>query len=165
MSELKTKASQASVNDFIKAVPDETRRADAQALLRLFRKVTGLPPKMWGTSIVGYGSYHYKSERSRQEGDWMLTGFSPRKDSLSIYVIPGFDDYGPLLKKLGRFKTSVGCLNVKKLADIDLAVLEQLIARSLSDMKKNTAQNSCQRRSLRGWLRTDAGSTDQQRGV
>jgi hypothetical protein len=136
MSELKTKVNCASVTDFIKAVPDEARRADCQVLLRLFKKATGLPAKMWGASIVGYGSYHYKSERSRQEGDWMLTGFSPRKDSLSIYIIPGFADYGPLLKRLGKFKTSVSCLYVKKLADVDLVVLEKLIARSLVDMNK-----------------------------
>ena len=100
------------------------------------KKVTGLPPKMWGSELIGFGSYQYKSERSRQEGDWMLTGFAPRKDSLSIYIIPGFTAYGSILKKLGRFKTSVSCLYVKKLADIDLAVLEQLIARSVADMKK-----------------------------
>lgn len=141
MSELKTKVNQASVSAFIKAVPDEARRADCQALLKLFKKVSNLPAKMWGTSIVGFGSYHYKSERSRQEGDWMLTGFSPRQDSLSIYIIPGFANYGPLLKKLGKFKTTVSCLYVKKLADIDLVVLEQLIARSLVDMKKQHQVN------------------------
>ena len=136
MSELKTKVNRGSVVEFIKAVPDEGRRADCKTLLQLFKKVTGLPAKMWGSSIIGFGSYHYKSERSRQEGDWMLTGFAPRKDSLSIYIIPGFTAYGSILKKLGKCKTSVSCLYVKKLADIDLAVLEQLIARSVADMKK-----------------------------
>jgi hypothetical protein len=136
MGELKTKVNKASATAFIKAVPDEARRRESQSLLDLFKKVTCLQPKMWGSNIIGFGSYHYKSERSRQEGDWMLTGFSPRKDSLSIYIIPGFSDYGELLKKLGTFKTSVGCLYIKKLADIDLKVLEQLVRRSVADMKR-----------------------------
>jgi hypothetical protein len=136
MGELKTKANKASVNGFIAAAADESRRADCRVLLKLFRKATGLPAKMWGTSIIGFGSYHYKSERSRQEGDWPLTGFAPRKDSLALYIMPGFKAYGPILKKLGKFKTGVGCLYVRKLADVDLDVLEALVRRSVADMKK-----------------------------
>jgi hypothetical protein len=105
-------------------------------LLKLFRKVTGRVPRLWGNGIVGFGSYHYKSERSKQEGDWPLTGFAPRKQNLAIYVMPGFAAYGALLKKLGTFKTSVGCLYIHQLADIELAVLEELIRRSVFDMRK-----------------------------
>jgi hypothetical protein len=136
MGEIKTKVNKASVSGFLKSVPDETRRADALALLTLFKKVTGMAPKRWGTSMVGFGSYHYKSERSKQEGDWPLTAFSPRKDALSIYIMPGFTPYTSLLKNLGKFKTGVGCLYVRKLADVDLDVLEELIRRSFADMKQ-----------------------------
>ena len=136
MSEIKTKVSDASVAQYIAAVADEGRRQDSRALLRLFAKVTGLAPKLWGNGMVGFGSYHYKSERSRQEGEWPLTGFAPRKQNLAVYVMPGLDPYAGLLKKLGKFKTGVGCLYIKKLADVDLAVLEELIRRSVADMKK-----------------------------
>ncbi len=136
MSELKTRVSDASVEDFIKAVPDEAKRTDSIKLLELFKKVTGEEPKMWGTSIIGFGKYHYKSERSRQEGDWPLTGFSPRKQNLSLYIMPGFDDYQDLLKDLGKHKTSVGCLYVNKLADVDLIILEKLVKKSYLDMKE-----------------------------
>ncbi|HUP16120.1 MAG TPA: DUF1801 domain-containing protein [Acidimicrobiia bacterium] len=104
-------------------------------MLKLFSKVTGEKPKMWGSSIVGFGSYHYKSERSRQEGDWMLTGFSPRKQNLTLYVLPGFGNYQDLLKDLGKHKTSVGCLYINKLADVDMAVLEKLIKETYAAMK------------------------------
>jgi hypothetical protein len=136
MSELKTTMNEASVPDFIHAVPDETKRKDSLTLLELFTKITGETPKMWGTSIIGFGQYHYKSERSKQEGDWPLTGFSPRKQNLTLYIMPGFDDYADLLKDLGKHKTSVGCLYINKLADVDLAVLEKLVAKSFSAMKK-----------------------------
>ncbi len=105
-------------------------------LLELFTRVTGEQPKMWGTSIIGFGSYHYRSEKSKQEGDWPLTGFSPRKQNLTLYIMPGFGGYQDLLKDLGKCKTSVGCLYINKLADVDLAVLEKLIATSFTDMKK-----------------------------
>jgi len=136
MSEIKTKVSDASVEDTIAAVPDQARRQDSRALLELFGKVTGLAPRLWGNGMVGFGSYHYKSERSRQEGDWPLTGFAPRKQNLAIYVMPGFAAYAGLLKKLGKFNTGAGCLYVNKLADVDPAVLEELIRRSVADMKK-----------------------------
>ena len=137
MSELKTQVNDASAEDFVQSVPDETKRKDSQELLKLFSKVTGEQPKMWGSSIVGYGKYHYKSERSRQEGDWMMTGFSPRKQNLTLYIMNGFGEYGDLLKKLGKHKVSVGCLYINKLADVDLTVLEQLVAKSYAAMKKN----------------------------
>jgi hypothetical protein len=136
MAELKTKKTAASPAAFVAAVKDEGKRKDAQALLKLFKEATGEVPKMWGSSIVGYGQYHYKSERSRQEGDWMLTGFSPRVANLTLYVMPGFKDYGPLLKKLGKHKTSVGCLYIKKLADVETKVLAQIIKASVRDMRR-----------------------------
>lgn len=136
MSTPKTTVNDASVTDFIAAVPDEAKRNDCFTLLELFTKVTGEQSKMWGASIIGFGTYHYKSERSKQEGDWPLTGFSPRKQNLTLYIMPGFNDYQELLKRLGKHKVSVGCLYINKLADVDLAVLEQLIAATFADMKK-----------------------------
>jgi hypothetical protein len=132
---LKTTVNDASVEDFINKVEDEVKRQDSRTLLKLFAKVTGEKPRMWGSSIIGFGSYHYKSEKSRQEGEWMLTGFSPRKQNLTLYVIPGFDDYQDLLSELGKHKTSVGCLYINKLADVELAVLEKLVKRSFAAMK------------------------------
>ena len=135
MATPKTTVNDANVEDFINKVEDEVKKQDSLALLKLFSKVTGEKPKMWGSSIIGFGSYHYKSEKSRQEGDWMLTGFSPRKQNLTLYVMPGFDDYQDLLGDLGKHKTSVGCLYINKLADVDLGILEKLIKRSFSAMK------------------------------
>src|SRR5688572_19077944 len=135
MAEIKTKATKASVTDFIRGVP-ERKRGDAQELLRLFKKVTGEKPKMWGASIIGFGSYHYKSERSAQEGEWPFTGFSPRKQNMTIYIMPGFKEQSDLLKKLGKHKKSVGCLYINKLEDVDLTILEKIIKRSLATMKK-----------------------------
>ncbi len=136
MAELKTKKTKASVAAFINSVSDERRRADAKQLLSIFKEATGMKPAMWGSSIVGFGSYHYKSERSTQEGDWPLTGFSPRKGSLTIYVMPGFKQYAALLKKLGKHKTSVGCLYVNKLSDLHIPTLKMLIKRSVKEMQK-----------------------------
>lgn len=136
MGEIQTKVTTASVADFVRAIPDEKKRADAQELLRIFKEATGERPKLWGTSIIGYGMYHYKSERSTQEGDWPLTGFSPRKQNLTIYIMPGFTAYGVLLKKLGKHTTSVSCLYIKKLADIDTKVLGEIIKRSVKEMQK-----------------------------
>lgn len=135
MAELKTKKTEASVEDFLNSAP-ENRREDAFELLKLFKKVTGEEPKMWGSSIVGFGQYHYKSERSSQEGDWMLTAFSPRKANLTLYLMPGFEKVADLLAKLGKHKTSVGCLYINKLADVDINVLEQVIDISFKEMKK-----------------------------
>lgn len=139
MSTIKTQVNDASVLDFINAETDDVKRSDSLTLLKLFTKITGENPKMWGTSIIGFGKYHYKSERSKQEGDWPLTGFSPRKQSLTIYIMPGFHDYADLLKKLGKCKTSVGCLYINKLADVDISTLESIIKKSFETMKeKNT---------------------------
>lgn len=136
MSELKTKLNDASVEDFLNAVPEEAKRADGFELLKLFTEVTGEPAKMWGTSIVGFGQYHYKSERSSQEGDWPLTGFSPRKAALTLYLGLSVDDYADQLAKLGKHKTGKGCLYIHKLADVDLTVLRELIDTAFHDMKR-----------------------------
>lgn len=136
MSKLKTVKNNASVVDFINSVPDEQKRQDCLTLLQVFKEATGEDPSMWGSSIVGYGSYHYKSERSRQEGDWPLTGFSPRKQSLTIYIMPGFDSYSDRLAKLGKYKHSVSCLYIKKLANVDTKILTQMIKDSAEQMRK-----------------------------
>lgn len=142
MSELKTKASNASAADFLEQVEDEQKRADSFRLVELFTKVTGEQPKMWGSSIIGFGTYHYKSERSKQEGDWLATGFSPRKQNLTLYIMPGFDDLTDLLQKLGKHKTSVGCLYINKLADVDEAVLEKIIEKVYQFMKETYGLDS-----------------------
>lgn len=136
MAELKTKPNDASVEDFLNSVPSAIKREDSFTLLEMFKKVTDEKPKMWGSSIVGFGQYHYKSERSSQEGDWPLTAFSPRKQNLTIYVMPGFVGVKDLLKDLGKHKTSVGCLYINKLADVDETVLEKIIKKSFLDAKK-----------------------------
>lgn len=133
MSENKTVATEADVTAFLEAVEHPTRRADAFALDRLFRDVTGWAPRMWGPSIVGYGSYHYVYDTGR-EGDFLATGFSPRKANLSIYIMPGYQDYGSIMSRLGKHKTGRSCLYVNKLADIETSVLEELIRAGLRDL-------------------------------
>jgi hypothetical protein len=136
MAELKTKKTTVRPASFIAGIADAQKQKDAKALLTLMREATGMKPAMWGESIVGFGQYHYKSERSAQEGDWPLTGFSPRVANLTVYIMPGFKDYAPLMKKLGKYKTSVSCLYIKKLSDVDTAVLKKLIAASVREMRK-----------------------------
>lgn len=135
MSTIKTLVNDASVEDFINQVADETKKQDSFALLAIYMRVTGEEAKMWGTSMIGFGQYHYKSERSTQEGDWPLAAFSPRKQNLTLYIMPGFKDYSGFLEKLGKHKTSVSCLYINKLSDIDIKVLEKLIAKSYEDAK------------------------------
>lgn len=140
MAELKTKMTKASALEFIETVPDAKKRADAKKLLALFKKATKEKPVMWGTSIIGFGMYHYKSERSSQEGDWPLTGFSPRKQNLTVYIMPGFKAYGSLLKKLGPHKISGGsCIYLKNLEGVHLPTLEKIITESVKEMKKRYA--------------------------
>lgn len=131
----KTAPTRASVAAFIAAVADETRRADAKKLDKMFRDITGEKPALWGPSIIGYGSYHYKYESGR-EGEMCRTGFSPRKANLVLYILPGFKDYAPLLKKLGKHKTGKSCLYINKLADVDEVVLRDLIAKSWAWMNE-----------------------------
>lgn len=130
MTDNKTQATQSDVAEFLAAVDHPTRRADAARLDALFREVTGWAPQMWGPSIVGYGAYHYRYESGR-EGDMCATGFSPRKANLSIYILPGYADFGPLLTRLGKHKMGKSCLYINKLSDIDEAVLRQLIRAGL----------------------------------
>jgi hypothetical protein len=137
MAELKTKPTKKSAKAFLESVTPEVRRKDSLILLEIFKEATGEKPMMWGESIVGFGMYHYKSERSRQEGDWPLVGFSPRKQNLSIYLISGNKDkYKDLLQKLGKHKTSVGCLYINKLVDVDLKILTRLVKECYKDNKK-----------------------------
>lgn len=137
MSELKTLPNDASVESFIDQVPDETRRNDSIKLLGMFEKITSQKAKMWGTAIIGFGQYHYKSERSTQEGDWPLVGFSPRKANLTLYVMSDFSNLSDLLEKLGKHKTSKACLYINKLSDIDIPILEKIIDKAYQDAKKN----------------------------
>jgi hypothetical protein len=134
-AELKTKVNNASVEGFLNSVKDEQTREDCFEILKIMKQVTKEEPKMWGTSIIGFGSYHYKGASGR-EGDWMLTGFSPRKQNLTLYLMHGFDEQKDLLKKLGKHKTSMGCLYIKKLDDVDKKVLKELVAGSVKRMKQ-----------------------------
>lgn len=134
MSELKTKVNNASVKDFLNSIENEQTRKDCIEISKMMEGVTKARPKMWGTSIVGFGSYHYTGKSGR-EGDWMLTGFSPRKQNLTLYLMGGFDSEKDLLKKLGKHKTSVGCLYIKKLEDVDRNVLKELVTASVKKMK------------------------------
>ena len=133
MAEIKTKVTDASVEDFLNSVDNDTRRQDGFELLKMYKRVTKMEPKMWGPSMVGFGQYHYKSERSSQEGDWPLAAFSPRKQNLTLYVYP--NNHPELLKDLGKHKTSVGCLYINKLADVDMKVLEKIVAASFKKAK------------------------------
>jgi hypothetical protein len=134
MAELKTKATTASVADFIDAVGDEERRKDCRTVAKIMQKATGAKPKMWGPSIIGFGDHRYKYETGR-ELDWFLAGFSPRKRDLTLYIMPGFDRYPDLMASLGRHSTGKSCLYVKRLADIDTKVLEKLVTESVKHMK------------------------------
>ena len=137
MAELKTKKTNASVSAFINSVKDEKRKADAKKLVKIFESATKAKPKMWGTSIIGFGTYHYKSSKSTQEGDWFLAGFSPRKQAMSIYIMSGFKGVEKILKDLGPHKRSSGCcLYIKDLDDIHIPILKKLIKTSVFEMKE-----------------------------
>ena len=132
----KTVATTKSVAGFIKTVEDKLRQADCFSIIEIMKQQTGFEPKMWGPAIIGFGTYHYQSERSKQAGEWLMTGFSPRKQYLTVYIITGVKKYPELLKKLGKFTASTGsCLNIKRLSDIDIDVLKQLISESFAEMK------------------------------
>lgn len=130
MAELKTKITDASVDQFINNIEDEEKRKDCMEILKMMKQATKAEPKMWGTSIVGFGDTHYKYASGR-EGDWFITGFSPRKQNLTLYVMGSFTAQGDLLKKLGKHSTGVGCLYIKKLKDVDTKVLKELIEKSV----------------------------------
>ena len=135
MAENKTKATSNSVTAFMKSIADPQQRADAKKVASMMRRATGKRAKMWGSSIVGYGTYHYKYDSGR-EGDFMITGFSPRKQALTVYIMPGFSNFGPLMKKLGKYKTGKSCLYIKRISDVDEKVLEKLIDASVKHMRK-----------------------------
>jgi len=136
MAELKTKATKASVIKFLNSIEPKEKMADSFALLKIFQDITKEKAVIWGSAIVGFGKYHYKSIRSTQEGDWPLVAFSPRKQSLTIYLMIGLKENKELLKKLGKHKTSVGCLYINRLVDIDQKILATLIKKSFQYMKK-----------------------------
>src|SRR3989338_7500517 len=136
MAELKTKATDKDPKDFLNTIEPEQKRIDGVTLLEMFQKVTGEKAVMWGTSIVGFGMYHYKSERSTQEGDWLLTGFSPRKQNLTLYIMLGNKDNQELLGKLGKYKVRGSCLHIKRMVDVDQKVLATLIEKSFQYTKK-----------------------------
>jgi hypothetical protein len=135
MSDLKTKPHNASVSAFLKAVEHETRRRDALTINEMMTRITGEKPKMWGPTIVGFGSYHYKYDSGR-EGDWLMTGFSPRKSAMSLYIMPGYGQFDDVMARLGKHKTGKACLYINKLEDVDMAVLEELITKSVAWMRE-----------------------------
>ena len=137
MAENKTRRTGASVDDFLTSVENKRRREDGFTLLEMMKEITKLEPEMWGPSIIGFGSYHYKYE-SRREGEIFLTGFSPRKQSLSLYIMDGFDGRDDLLTKLGKHRRGASCLYVNKLADVNIDVLRELVQRSFEHSKSNS---------------------------
>jgi hypothetical protein len=137
MSEIKTKPIDLDIDKFLNNVEPDKKRADSIVLKKLFDSVVKEKPSLWNNNMIGYGSYHYKSDRSKQEGDWPLTGFSPRKQNIAIYIMSHVSNYKDLLSKLGKFKMSSGsCIYVNKIEDINLDVLKEIISTSVSDMKK-----------------------------
>ena len=134
MAEVKTKPTQQSVVEFLNRVTDEVRCQDCFTILEMMREVTQAEPVMWGDAIVGFGNYHYRYASGR-EGDMPLTGFSPRKQNLTVYITSGFDQYGSLMQKLGKYTTGKSCLYIKRLGDIDLPTLKELVRQSMEHMK------------------------------
>ena len=130
MAELKTIPTKLNVDKFLKGIKDEQKRADCYEVLGLMKKATKAHPNMWGTSIVGFGNYHYVYESGR-EGDWFITGFSPRKQNLTLYMMSGFNQFEELMKKLGKYSTGKGCLYINKLEDVDTKILKELITKSV----------------------------------
>lgn len=135
MAELKTRVNDGSVTEFLDRVTDGGKRQDCYTILELMREASGFEPKMWGDSIIGFGAYRYRYASGR-EGDWPLTGFSPRKQNLTIYIMTGFENSDGLMAKLGKYKTGKSCLYINTVADIDLAVLRELVTESIHQMLK-----------------------------
>ena len=134
MAELKTKVNDSDVTKFLNDVENEKKREASFAVLEIMRRVTGETPKMWGSSIIGFGTYSYKYESGR-EGEWFLAGFSPRKQNITLYIMSGFSAYEKLLEKLGKHKTGKSCLYINKLEDIDVKVLEELVRQSITHVQ------------------------------
>ena len=140
MAELKTKLNDASVEDFLNTIEDDQKRRDCFEIMKIMKQAAKAGPKMWGSSIVGFGSYHYKGASGR-EGDWMLTGFSPRKQNITLYIMGGFNGQENLMKKLGKHSTGKACLYIKKLEDVDKQVLKELVSASVKVMKQLSKSN------------------------
>lgn len=138
--ELKTKKNDASVKEFLGSIEDQQRRKDCQEVAKMMRKATGKTAKMWGTSIVGFGDYDYKYASGR-EGNWLRIGFSPRKQSLTLYIMNGFGKYDELMQKLGKHKTGTSCLYINRLSDIDIEILNKLIVESIGYMNEKFGKN------------------------
>lgn len=138
MSTLKTRPHDGDVHTFLKSIENDVRRNDAFKLLAIFSKVTQEPPVMWGDSIVGFGEYRYTNSQGQQS--WMLTGFSPRKQNLTLYIMQGFDNYQPELSQLGNVKTAKSCLYINRLDKIDVAALEALLIKTVADMRAKYAE-------------------------
>lgn len=141
MAEAKTKPTTENVKDFLNKISDEERRADCFQVAQIMEEVTGEKPKMWGPSIVGFGSYHYKYDSGR-EGDWLMTGFSPRKKDLTLYLMTGLAKHDDLLEKLGKHSHAKSCLYIKRLSDVHIPTLKKLIKVSLKDLKAYTKSQS-----------------------
>ena len=141
MAELKTKRNDGNVVDYLNSVENERKRQDSFTILEMMQKVTGEEPKMWGGSIIGFGSYRFKYESGR-EGDWFVTGFAPRKQNLTLYIMPGFERYDELMASLGKHKTGKSCLYINKLDDVNLEVLEDLVRQSVTHMQAEDSQAS-----------------------
>ncbi len=136
MAELKTKPTDISVGAFIASLPDEQKRQDCLVILELMKEVTGAEPKMWGESIIGLGSHHYRYA-SGTEGDWFMVGFSPRKQNITIYLMYGVEDHPEIMKKLGKYKTGKACLYIKHISDIDLEALKELIILAVEETRRS----------------------------
>lgn len=145
MAEPKTKPTKESVKDFLNKVEDPERRADCFAVAKMMEEITGEKPTMWGPSIVGFGSYHYKYASGNQ-GDWPITGFSPRKKDLTLYIMVGYERYGELMEKLGKHSTGKSCLYIKKLSDIHIPTLKKLIKLGIKDLKSATKAQAATRK-------------------
>lgn len=135
MATNKTQPNDSNVNVFLDSIAEDKKRADSFKLLKIMQEITSESPKMWGSSIIGFGNYHYKYESGR-EGDFFIVGFSPRKQNLTLYIMPGFERYEKLMADLGKYKTGKSCLYIKSLDDVDMKILKELISNSVSYMNK-----------------------------
>lgn len=137
MSENKTKLTKVNVNDFVNQIEDPVQKEDTLKIIHVMQEITGEEPKLWGDSIIGFGEYRYKYASGR-EGDWFLTGVSPRKNNTSLYLSYGYENHTDLMDKLGKYKTGKACLYIKKLEDVNEAILKELISRSAEEVKKRS---------------------------
>jgi len=138
MAENKTKPTDVSVDEFLASVENDRRRDDAMTVCKMMQEITGEEPAMWGPTMVGFGTYHYKYDSGR-EGDWFVAGFAPRKASLVVYIMSGFKRHDVLMKKLGKHKTGGSCLYINKLSDVDMDILRELISRSVEYVSSTSA--------------------------